>query len=127
MEKNSFDGWHQIEPAKNNRFIIKLKGADIPSYLFRKYKIFNEGEQVIFVTEFWETVNFTFNPLEFFKITDVEIEYLDPTGQKHNSLSFEVKGSNFKKIGDYADDNITTIKMRFVAKTETLKVEYITN
>jgi hypothetical protein len=36
MEKNSFDGWHQIEPAKNNRFIIKLKVADIPSFLFRK-------------------------------------------------------------------------------------------
>jgi hypothetical protein len=126
MEENNFEGWQHIEPAKTNRFVIKLKGADIPPYLFRKYKLYNEGDEIIFVTEFMETVNYTFNPVDFFKITDVEIEYLDPTGVKHNSIIFSVQGSNFKKIGDYSDDNMTTIKIRFVAKTETIKVEYVT-
>jgi|688.fasta_scaffold638798_2 hypothetical protein len=127
MQENEFEKWHLVEPAKTNRFVIKLLGAEIPPYLFRKYKLYNEGDEIIFVTEFFESIEFTFNPVDFFKITDVQIDYLDPTGVKHNSIKFQVKGSNFKKIGDYAEDSLTTIKMRFVADVKTINVEYITN
>lgn len=125
MQENEFSGWHHIEPAKTNRFVIRLLGAEIPSYLFRKYKLYNEGDEIIFVTEFLETVEYTFNPADFFKITGVQIDYLDPTGTKHNGIVFQVKGSNFKKVGDYSDDDFITVKLRFVAITESIQVEYV--
>jgi hypothetical protein len=125
MERFDLKAWKLIEPAKNCRFIIKLTGTDIPEYLFRKYKIHNEGEELIFTTEFYETVNYTFNPADFFNIVSVDISYLDPTGEVHNGLTFNIKGSNFKKIGDYSDiDNLTTIKLRFVIDVKTIKLKY---
>ena len=68
MEKYSIENWRLVEPAKTNRFIIKIKGADIPEYLFKNYKIYNEGEELILTTEFYETVEYTFNPSDFFNI-----------------------------------------------------------
>lgn len=127
MAKIDFSNFKMVEPAKSNRFIIKLIGVDIPEYLFRKYKIHNEGEELIFTTEFYETVNYTFNPGEFFNVTGVEINYLDPVGEVHNSLIFSVKGSNFKKVGEYSSDNITTTKLRFVIDIKTIKLEFKNN
>jgi hypothetical protein len=114
--------YYPIEPAMENRFVIKITGADIPEYLFRKYKIYNEGEELILTTEFLESVMFTFNPTEFFNITEVTIDYLDPTGVPHQSILFPVKGSNFKKVGDYSSNEITTIKMRFIVDIKGIKL-----
>lgn len=113
-----------IEPAKTNRYIINLVGIDIPNYLFRKYKLHNEGDELIFTTEFYETVQYTFNPSDFFNITGVEVSYLDPTGAEHNSISFNVKGSNYIKKGDYSDDSITTNKLRFIVDKKTINIKY---
>lgn len=119
--------FYQQEPAKENRFIVKLINVDIPEYLFRKYEIFNEGDELIFTTEFWESVVYTFNPSDFFKITSVDLSYLDPTGTEHNGLTFDVKGSNFNKVGSYASDEITTIKLRFIVDKNTIKLKYENN
>jgi hypothetical protein len=113
-----------IEPSMINRFIIKFGGVDIPIPLFRGYKLYNNGDDFILKTEFLETVNYTFNPQDFFKITDVEIDYLDPTGVKHNGLSFSVKGSNFKKIGSYSKDGFTLNKLKFIINKESIKLSY---
>ena len=114
------------EPLKENRFIIKIKGADIHSYLFRKYKIFNEGDDLIFTTSFYETVNYCFNPVDFFKIYAVSIEYLDPTGVVVNSLEFDVKGSNFERKQSYRNDKLQINKLRFVVDKKTMNLKYVT-
>ena len=127
MEKYSIENWQLVEPAKTNRFIIKIKGADIPEYLFKNYKIYNEGDEVILTTEFYETVQYTFNPSDFFNIIGIEILYLDPVGTIYNSISFDVKGSNFKKTGSYSEDEITKNKLRFVIDKKTIKLKYDNN
>jgi len=113
-----------IEPLKENRFIINFIGTNIPSYLFREYKIFNNGDNLIFTTKFFETVNFSFNPIEFFNITGVVIDYLDPIGQVINSLSFTVTGSNFKRKQSYSNDELQLNKLKFIIKKDSLKLKY---
>jgi hypothetical protein len=103
-----------IEPLMANRYAIEVVGTEIPSYLFREFKIFNEGDELIFTTEFYETVNFCFNPNEFFKITAVKILYLDPIGSVVNELLFETKSMNYEKTASYGSDDLLTNKMRFV-------------
>jgi hypothetical protein len=127
METLRYADWALQEPAKENRFIIKLVNTNIPEYLFRSYEIYNEGEELILITEFWETVTYTFNPIDFFKITGVEISYLDPTGVEHNGLTFDVKGSYFNKVGTYDSDEITTIKLKFIVDKNTVKLKYENN
>ena len=103
-----------IEPLMANRYAIEVVGTEIPSYLFREFKIFNEGYELIFTTEFYETVNFCFNPNEFFKITAVKILYLDPIGSVVNELLFETKSMNYEKTASYGSDDLLINKMRFV-------------
>lgn len=119
-----FKNFPLIEPLKNNRFLINLKEVDIPVHYFRNYEIFNEGEQIIFVTEFLESVGYIFNPKDFFKIENVTIEYLDPVGNPVEGINFKVKGSNFTKKGDYADDSIQKIQLRFIVDTESIQKIY---
>jgi len=96
-----------IEPSMSNRFIIKTFGVDIPSYLFRRYKLYNDGEQFILETDFYETMNFTFNPEDIFNMTGIQIEYVDPTNTPFSSLKFDITGINYEKKGDYADSDLT--------------------
>jgi hypothetical protein len=110
-----------MEPLKNNRFIITFPNVDIHPYLFRNYEMFNEGENLIFTTEFLETITYTFNPKDFFKITDVKIEYLDPVGEVVGGMTFKVKGSNFNKKGDYSDDNLQLNTLRFVVDIDSIQ------
>lgn len=112
------------EPAKSNRFLINIKDVNIPEYLFRKYKIFNSGDELILELEFYETVIYTFNPADFFKITEVTIHYLDPVGQIHNSLFFKIKGSNYEKKGDYKSDSVTKNKLRFIVDKQNINLLY---
>jgi len=110
-----------VEPLKSNRFIIKFnKEVTVPEYLFRNFKIYNEGEKLIFKTKMYQTVNYSFNPADLFKITDVKIEYLDPVGEVVNGLSFDVQGSNLSYKNDYSDDNLSMIDFQFVVNPETM-------
>lgn len=109
-----------VEPLKENRFLINIIGTEIPSYLFRNYKMYNEGEELIFETSFFETVNFTFNPSDFFNITGVVLDFLDPTGAVCGGLVFDVKGSNFMRKQKYSNDDLQITKLRFVVEKKTL-------
>lgn len=111
------------EPKMDNRFIIKFTGVDIPEYLFRKYEIYNEGEEIIFTTEFIEPLHFTFNPKEIFSINSVEIKHLDPVGIEVSNLSFNVKGSNFEQKGDYSDGKLLINSFRFVVEKDSMSVK----
>jgi hypothetical protein len=112
----------QIEPLKSNRWIIKLNGLNVDPYLFRKYKIYNEGEEIIFKTDFFETVQHSYNPKDIFNIEDIIIEYLDPIGDVVNGLTFKPKGINFKREHSYSDNKLMITKLRIIIDTETLKL-----
>lgn len=114
-----------IEPLMSNRFIVKLHGTDIEDYLIRSYEIYNEGEELIFKTKFFETVNYSFNPKEFFNITGVTIEFLSPVGDVVNGLKFNVKGSNYKRKQSYKDNGLQINKLRFIIDKESLNLLYV--
>jgi hypothetical protein len=115
-----FKQFQQIEPLKNNRFLITFEDVNVPQYFFRNYEMYNEGEKMIFITEFLESVTYTFNPKDFFKINRVKLEYLDPIGETAGGMIFNVKGSNFSKKGDYSDDSIQTTQLRFVVDIDSI-------
>ena len=114
-----------VEPLKSNRFIIKFnKEVTVPEYLFRSFKIYNEGEKLIFKTKMYQTVNYSFNPADLFKITSVTIEYLDPIGEVVNGLNFDVQCSNLSFKNDYLEDNLSIIDFQFVINPDTMKLIY---
>lgn len=114
-----------IEPLMANRFIIKFnEEVTIPEYLFRNFKIYNEGESLIFRTEMYQTVNYSFNPSDLFKMTSVTIHYLDPTGEIVNGINFNLKGSNLVYKNDYSDDGFSLFKFQFVIDVESMKLIY---
>ena len=115
-----------VEPLKSNRWLIKLQGMDIHPYLFRKYKMFNEGEDIILTTEFMETVVNSYNPKDIFNIDKVTIEYLSPVGDVVNGLSFIPKGINFERKHSYSDDNLMITKLRFIINVNTLTLLFKT-
>ena len=126
--KNQFENFKVFEPLKTNRFLIRFnEDVFVPEYLFRKFKIINEGEKLIFTTEIYETTEYSFNPSDLFKITDIEIDYLDPTGVVVNGLRFEVVGANMKQKCDYGKDNLMLIKFRFVVDINKVKLLYTNN
>ena len=113
-----------FEPLRENRFIIKLEGMDIPFTHFRNYSLFNEGEKLVFTTEFVESTIYSFNPKDFFNIIKVIIEYLDPVGEVINALEFDVKGSNFERKQYYENDDLQLNKLRFIVNLETMKLRF---
>jgi hypothetical protein len=111
-----------IEPLKSNRWLIRTEGMDIKPYLFRKYKIFNEGEDIIFKTEFYETVEQSYNPKDILNIVGFTIEYLDPTGTMVNGLKFDVKGINFEQNMSYGKYKFMITKIRVIIDKNTLNL-----
>lgn len=116
--------WEYFEPLKTNRWLIKLKGCDIEEYLFRKYKIFNDGDKLMFSTEVYETVHFQVNPKDLFNIEEVTVEFLDPTGSVVNGLVFNPKTIQFEQSGDYGSDDILNYKILMEIDKETLHPIY---
>lgn len=122
--ENRFENFKMMEPIKKNRFIISFKGTDIPDYCFRNFKIYNEGENIVFETSIWQTVNYLFNPTELFEIKGVKIEFLSPIGETINGLDFDVKGLNLDMDCSYSDDNISSVNFKLIIDTITLKTFY---
>jgi|LakMenE01Jun11ns_1017448.scaffolds.fasta_scaffold9919319_6 hypothetical protein len=116
--------WEYFEPLKTNRWIIKLKGCDIQEYLFRRYKIFNDADKLMFSTEIYETVHHHINPKELFNIEEVLIEFLDPTGGVVNGFIFTPKGIQFEQLGDYGSDDFLNYKILMEIDKSTLKSIY---
>ena len=111
-----------MEPLMENRWIIRTHPLEISPYLFRKYKIFNEGEQIVLKTKFFETVECIYNPKDLLDITDITIEYLAPTGVLVGGLKMTVKGFNFERKHSYSGDNLMITKLRVVIdKIELIK------
>jgi hypothetical protein len=103
-----------LEPLKCNRWLIRFEGLDIEPYLFRKYKMYNEGDEIIFLTEYLETVQNTYNPKDLLNIVAVAVQ----------KLKFDVKGLNFKIKQSYKKDKFQITKLRFVVNTDTLHLVY---
>jgi len=109
-----------IEPLMENRYIIELIGSDIPSYSFKEYSLYNEGTDIIFITRFYETCIYSFNPKSIFDITDVVIKYLDPVGDAISGLRFKVKGINFSRKQSYANSELQMNDIKIIADAESM-------
>lgn len=114
MGNNMTQEFKPIEPLKSNRWVIKTSPTVITDFLFREYKMFNEGENIILETSFFETILGVYNPKDLMNITDITIEYLDPIGEVVGGLTMTVKGINFEKHHSYSDDNLLITNLRFV-------------
>ncbi len=108
--------FNPVEPLRENRWLIETNPTKINSCLFRKYRMFNEGDKIIFKTEFYETVNETYNPTDLLNITDITLKYLDPVGNVVCGFNMVVEGLNFEKKHSYSSDGLLKTKMRFIVK-----------
>lgn len=109
------------EPLKANRWVLSFEGMDIPSYAFKNFKLYNEGSDLIFKTNFFETVNFIYNPADFFEIVAMTLQFLDPVGDVIGGFTSDIKGTNFIKTGDYFYDDLLTTELNFTLKNDTIK------
>lgn len=109
-----------LEPLMENRYIIELIGTDIPSYSFKEYSLHNEGTDFIFMTRFYETCIYSFNPKSIFDVTDVVIKYLDPVGDVISGLRFKVKGINFSRKQSYANSELQMNDIKIIADAESM-------
>jgi hypothetical protein len=116
--------WEYIEPLKTNRWVIKFKGCFIEEYLFRKYKIFNDGNKLMFSTEIYETVHRQINPKDLFNIEEINIEFLDPIGSVVGGFIFKPKTIQFEQCGDYNSDELLNYKILIEVDKETLHPIY---
>lgn len=103
------------EPARANRFILYTLGAIIPSYSIRNYAFYYENDDTILEINFYDFVNFTFNPNETHLITGFVIDFLDPTGVVYGTLRMNaIRCLEYEKSGDYSSDDITNNRMKFL-------------
>jgi hypothetical protein len=109
-----------LEPLKTNRWYIKFEGYKIEPYLFRKYKIFNDGDKLMFSCELYETVIHQINPKNLFNLGVVTIEFLDPIGSVVNGFKFTPKGILFEQVGDYSSDDLLNYKILIEVNKDTL-------
>jgi hypothetical protein len=117
-----------VEPLKSNRWIISFNNdVEVPEYLFNRYKIKNEGEDLVLTTRMFNTVHYSFNPADLFKITEVTIKYLDPIGEVVNGLVLPIKGSNVEIKCSYKDDNLMFTNFRFIIDVEKMSPLYKNN
>lgn len=125
MENKEMVKFKPIEPLKANRWIIHFNDEiKVPIYLFNKYKIKNEGDGLILTIRMFNSVEYSFNPADLFKITEVKIEYLDPIGEIVNGLILPVKGSNLETKCSYKDDNLMMTNFRFVIDVDNMRPLY---
>ena len=112
------------EPKTVSRWIIKTGGFEIPSWLFRNYTLYNENDKIIVECDILEPLHMIFKPTDFMKITDISIEYLDPTGVITYSLIMDVKGLNFVTGGDYSSTELKNTHFRFEIDPKTVRSLY---
>jgi hypothetical protein len=125
MKINEF---RMVEPLKSNRWVLSFNDEVIaPVYLFNRYKIKNEGDDLVLTTRMFNTIEYSFNPADLFKITEVKINYLDPTGEVVNGLILPIKGSNMEIKCSYKDDNLMFTNFRFIIDVEKMKPLYKNN
>lgn len=101
-----------FEPIRRNRWIIKM--GDIPSVMFRKFKVYNDNDVVRLDTEFMQTLDYKCDLFSLFDLTDFTIQYLDPTGLAVKEAKYYIKGMNFEEIGDNFDDDISIITLKLI-------------
>jgi hypothetical protein len=103
-----------IEPLMSNRWVIETSPTNINTYLFKKYRMFNENDVIVFKTEFYETIEGTYNPKDLLNITDIQLKYLSPVGDVVAGYHIKVKGINFEKKHSYKNDDLLTTKLRII-------------
>lgn len=101
-----------FEPIRRNRWVIKM--GDIPVYMFRKFKVYNDNDVVRFDTEFMQSLDYKCDLFSLFELTDFTIQYLDPAGVAVKEAKYYIKGMNFEEIGDYFDDELSIITLKLI-------------
>lgn len=115
-----------IEPKRANRWIIEASGVTIYQYLFTEYKIYNDGDKLMFETSCYETINDHINPVELFDLNEMKINYLDPVGEVIGGFTFNVKTINFESFGNYGEDDLLRYWFVIEIDKKSLKLIYET-
>jgi hypothetical protein len=108
------ENFDSVQPIRSNKFIMNVVGTDIPSHLFKNYRMYNHGKTMIIETEFYETQEWVFNPQEFFDIEDLLIQYLNDEDEVIFTLDFSVVEIFYEKTGSYHDNDYVTNKLKFI-------------
>lgn len=103
----------QFEPNSCARFILKFKGYNIPEWLVRSYRFYNDGDKLMMDVKIIEAIIFVINPTKLFDIDGMELSFLDATGYEYQKHVFGIKGMNFEHISDYGELKISTYNFVF--------------
>ena len=103
-----------MEPLKSNRWILRTHPLNINYHLFNEYKLYYDGNEMVLKTQFMESVDKSYNPKDLLEITDVTIEYLNPTGKTVSGLKMIIDSVNFVRKDSYKKDKIMKTKLKFV-------------
>lgn len=110
-----------LEPKFCHRFLIEIPNSNVDSWAFQNFKIYTEGEDLLFETNLIDFIPSKINPVELLKTKKVIISFLDPTGEVVNKYSFNIKGVFYELNGDYGKDELLTHKLKMQILEETFK------
>jgi len=114
-----------IEPKVSCRFILEAEGLNIPEWCYRKYKLYNDGDKLIFTTEILETIQTIINPKDLFNITSFCVKTLDPKGHIIHKLSFDISDINFHQKNEYKKSKISKFKIKGTVKLDSIFCTYV--
>lgn len=105
--------FEQFEPIRDGRFILKVIGYDIPKWLVRSYRFYNDGNKLMMDLKVIEAQIFVIDPTKLFDIEAIQLTFLDATGMEYMKHTFAIKGMNFEHICDYSINDLSTYQFVF--------------
>lgn len=113
-----------FEPIRDGRFILKIIGYNIPEWLVRSYRFYNDGDKLMMEVKIIEAQIFVIDPTKLFDIEGIHLTFLDPTGVEYMKHTFAIKGMNFEHISDYSINDLSSYQFVFeVDKTSYNTIE----
>jgi hypothetical protein len=120
LKKSAPDVW---EPKRTHLFTIEFPGLNISPYFFQDYKLYTEGEDFVFETNIFDSIQEEVNPAKFLKIKNVVINHLDPTGKNNiGGYVFKTEGIYYESSNSYAENEFLIHKLKLKIAEDTFKM-----
>lgn len=102
-----------FEPSRDGRFILKFVGYNIPEWLVRSYRFYNDGDKLMMDVKIIEAQIFVIDPTKLFDIEAIHLTFLDAVGMEYMKHTFAINGMNFEHICDYSINDLSTYQFVF--------------